>query len=71
MKKKIGEINGLLLSNKQMKELKGGTAWIPQSACGTKCSVNATYICALNAMDKCVCGGSTGNNGFSVGECTK
>ncbi len=68
MKKKIGEINGLLLSNKQMKDLKGGTR-VPM-ACGTNCSVNTNYACAENALKMCVCGGATSDGGFKVDKCT-
>ena len=72
MKKKISEINGLILSNKQMKELKGGRIIVggtEKKACGTTCSVNASYKCATNAMNACVCGGATADGGFSVGAC--
>jgi hypothetical protein len=49
MKKKVNEIKGLLLSNKQMKELKGGLA-----ACvsrGGTCSLwNGSYMCTFNGI---------------------
>jgi hypothetical protein len=72
---KISQIRGVVLSNNQLKEVLGGGPTVPgggsgPAACGTKCSVNANYKCATNAMGSCVCGGATADGGFSVGSCT-
>jgi hypothetical protein len=70
-RKRINEIRGLSLSDIQMKNLVGGTQAAATKACGTKCSVKSTYVCATNAMKECVCGGKTDDGGFKVDKCTE
>ncbi|MFH1003959.1 MAG: hypothetical protein V1781_00430 [Bacteroidota bacterium] len=60
MKKQFSEINGLLLSNKQMKTIKGGRD--KKKPCGTFCTIpdHPNYGCAPIAIGGCYCRGEYG-----------
>jgi hypothetical protein len=54
MKKKMNEIKGTLLSNKQMKEFTGGWALCP---CGDRCLAGSRCRMA-SGLDRCACDGA-------------
>ncbi len=49
--KTMNEINGVALSSKQMKDLKGGRA----VACGTNCGGTTTSTCWKSTNNGCLC----------------
>lgn len=58
MKKNFNEISGMLLTENQMKSLKGGTIVGGTNTCdGSVCPINRTWNCVEAKVGGCTCKG--------------